>query len=52
MSTTEDNFTKSFAISCYSFTAVAQRAEKPMPNGGSMLTLTIMARRSGCRTIM
>ena len=27
-------------ISCYSFTAVAQRAEKLMPNGGSMLTLT------------
>ena len=28
--TTEDNFTKSLAISCYSFTAVAQRAEKLM----------------------
>src|ERR1700758_553405 len=27
-------------ISCYSFTAVAQRAEKLMSNGGSMLTLT------------
>jgi enoyl-[acyl-carrier protein] reductase I len=27
-------------ISCYSFTAVAQRAEKMMPNGGSMVTLT------------
>jgi enoyl-[acyl-carrier protein] reductase I len=38
--TTEDNFTKSLAISCYSFTAVAQRAEKLMPNGGAMLTLT------------
>jgi enoyl-[acyl-carrier protein] reductase I len=38
--TTEDNFTKSLAVSCYSFTAVAQRAEKLMPNGGSMLTLT------------
>src|ERR1700761_3615962 len=38
--TTEDNFTKSLAISCYSFTAIAQRAEKLMPNGGSMLTLT------------
>ena len=38
--TTEDNFTKSLAISCYSFTAVAQRAEKLMTNGGSMLTLT------------
>ena len=38
--TTEDNFTKSLAISCYSFTAVAQRAEKLMATGGSMLTLT------------
>ena len=38
--TTEDNFTKSLAISCYSFTAIAQRAEKLMPNGGALLTLT------------
>ncbi|HEY7845842.1 MAG TPA: SDR family oxidoreductase, partial [Bradyrhizobium sp.] len=38
--TTEDNFTKSLAISCYSFTSLAQRAEKLMTNGGSMLTLT------------
>src|SRR5260370_18830255 len=27
-------------ISCYSFTAIAQRAEKLMPHGGAMLTLT------------
>ena len=27
-------------ISCYSFTEVAQRAAKLMPNGGSLLTLT------------
>jgi enoyl-[acyl-carrier protein] reductase I len=38
--TTEDNFTKSLAISCYSFTAIAQRAERLMRDGGSMLTLT------------
>jgi enoyl-[acyl-carrier protein] reductase I len=38
--TTEGNFTKSLLISCYSFPAVAQRAEKLMPNGGSLLTLT------------
>jgi enoyl-[acyl-carrier protein] reductase I len=38
--TTEDNFTKSLAVSCYSFTALAQRAEKLMTNGGAMLTLT------------
>src|SRR5678815_5721712 len=38
--TTADNFTKTLLISCYSFTAVAQRAEKMMPNGGALLTLT------------
>ncbi len=38
--TTADNFTKSLLISCYSFTAVAQRAEKLMKDGGSLLTLT------------
>jgi len=38
--TTEANFNKSLAISCYSFTALAQRAEKLMANGGSLLTLT------------
>ena len=38
--TSADNFTKSLFISCYSFTAVAQRAEKLMPNGGALLTLT------------
>jgi enoyl-[acyl-carrier protein] reductase I len=38
--TTQDNFTKTMVISCYSFTAVAQRAEKLMTSGGAMLTLT------------
>jgi enoyl-[acyl-carrier protein] reductase I len=39
--TSEANFTKSLLISCYSFTAIAQRAEKLMPEtGGSMLSLT------------
>jgi enoyl-[acyl-carrier protein] reductase I len=38
--TTADNFTKTMLISCYSFTAIAQRAEKLMTQGGSMLTLT------------
>lgn len=38
--TTEGNFTKSLLISCYSFTALAQRAEKMMPKGGSLLTLS------------
>jgi enoyl-[acyl-carrier protein] reductase I len=38
--TTAENFALTMNISCYSFTAVAQRAEKMMPNGGSMLTLS------------
>jgi enoyl-[acyl-carrier protein] reductase I len=38
--TTADNFAKTLQISCYSFTAIAQRAEKLMHNGGAMLTLT------------
>ena len=38
--TSEANFTKSLLISCYSFTAITQRAEKLMPDGGAMLTLT------------
>ncbi|WP_029002882.1 enoyl-ACP reductase FabI [Azorhizobium doebereinerae] len=38
--TSADNFTKTMFISCYSFTALAQRAEKIMNDGGSLLTLT------------
>jgi enoyl-[acyl-carrier protein] reductase I len=38
--TTADNFAMTMNISCYSFTACAQRAEKMMTNGGSMVTLT------------
>ena len=38
--TTAENFAKTMFISCYSFTAVAQRAEKLMKEGGSLLTLT------------
>ena len=38
--TTQDNFTQTMLVSCYSLTAIAQRAEKLMPNGGAMLTLT------------
>jgi enoyl-[acyl-carrier protein] reductase I len=38
--TTADNFAKTLHISCYSFTAIAQRAEKLMSQGGAMLTLT------------
>ena len=38
--TTQENFNKTMLVSCYSFTSIAQRAEKMMPNGGAMLTLT------------
>lgn len=38
--TSRSNFALSMDISVYSFTAVVQRAEKMMKNGGSCLTLT------------
>lgn len=38
--TTEANFTQTMLISCYSLTALAQRAEKLMTDGGSIVTLT------------
>ena len=38
--TTRDNFARTMDISVYSMTAIAQRAEKLMTDGGSMLTLT------------
>lgn len=38
--TSLENFNMTMNISVYSFTAVARQAEKLMPNGGSMLTLT------------
>ncbi len=38
--TTPENFRMTLDISCYSFTAIAQRAEKLMKNGGALLTLT------------
>src|SRR5262245_52085646 len=38
--TTEKNFTQTMLVSCFSFTALAQRAEKLMRAGGSLLTLT------------
>jgi enoyl-[acyl-carrier protein] reductase I len=38
--TSAANFAVTMNISVYSFTAVCQRAEKMMPNGGSLLTLT------------
>jgi enoyl-[acyl-carrier protein] reductase I len=38
--TTQENFSKSMLISCYSLAAIAQRAEKLMTRGGSILTLS------------
>ena len=38
--TSRDNFAMTMDISVYSFTAVMQRAEKMMSNGGAALTLT------------
>ena len=40
LETTAGNFSRTMLISCYSLTAIAQRAEKLMPDGGSIVTLT------------
>lgn len=40
--TSRANFARSLDISCYSFTAVAQRAAKLMSKGGSLVTLTYL----------
>ncbi len=40
LETTADNFSKTMLISCYSLTAIAQRAEKLLIDGGSIVTLT------------
>ena len=38
--TTRDNFQLTMDVSCYSFTAVCQRAARMMTDGGGMLTMT------------
>jgi enoyl-[acyl-carrier protein] reductase I len=40
--TSRANFARTLDISCYSFTAVAQRAARLMPPGGSLVTLTYL----------
>ena len=40
LDTTRRNFAQTLDISCFSFTAVCQRAAPLMPRGGSLLTLT------------
>jgi enoyl-[acyl-carrier protein] reductase I len=42
VNTSRENFSHSLAISCYSFTAVAQRAMHMMKPGGSLLTFTYL----------
>ena len=38
--TSAANFSRTMLISCYSFTAIARRADRLMKDGGSLLTLT------------
>ncbi|MGE4245582.1 MAG: enoyl-ACP reductase FabI [Parvibaculaceae bacterium] len=38
--TTRENFLRTMAISCFSFTDIARRAAELMPSGGSLVTLT------------
>jgi enoyl-[acyl-carrier protein] reductase I len=40
--TSRDNFTRTLDVSCYSFTAAAQRAKPLMRNGGSLVTLSYL----------
>ena len=40
--TSRANFCRTLSVSCYSFTAVAQRAARLMPKGGSMVTLSYL----------
>ena len=40
LNTSAENFTRTMQISCYSFTALAQRAQALMTDGGALLTLT------------
>jgi enoyl-[acyl-carrier protein] reductase I len=42
LNTSRDNFRQTLSISAYSFTAVAQRAQALMTDGGSLLTLTYL----------
>ena len=40
LDTTPENFSRTMLISCYSFTAICQRAQQLMTDGGSLVTLT------------
>ena len=43
VTTSRANFQQTMDVSCYSFTAVAERARHLMPSGGSLLTLSYFA---------
>jgi len=40
--TSRDNFLRTLDVSCYSFTAIAQRAQAMMPAGGSLISLSFL----------
>ena len=40
VNTSQENFAQTMQISCYSFTAICQRAQVLMADGGSLITLT------------
>jgi enoyl-[acyl-carrier protein] reductase I len=42
LNTTRGNFARTLAISCYSFTALARRAQPLMTGGGSLITLSYL----------
>ncbi len=42
LDTTRSNFARTLAISCYSFTAVARRAQPLMRDGGNLVTLSYL----------
>jgi enoyl-[acyl-carrier protein] reductase I len=44
--TSRENFLRTMAISCFSFTEIARRAAELMPNGGAMVTLTFGGSRT------
>ena len=47
LDTTRENFQRTLAVSCYSFTALARRAQPLMTGGGSLLSLTFSGAQRG-----
>ncbi len=40
--TTKENFLQTLDVSCFSFTSLSKRAQRMMPNGGSIITLSYL----------